>query len=336
MQIRENVSLAKYSTMRLGGRARFFTIISNEEELLDAAQWAKDKKLPILPLGEGSNTIFTDTGFSGLVIQNQIKYIKITASDTIEAGGGTNWDEVVKNSVNAGLSGIETLSAIPGTAGAAPVQNIGAYGQEIKDSLISLELLDTKAMKFITFANKDCKFGYRDSIFKHTSKGRYIICSIKLRLSRSTLRPPFYKSLQKYLDENNITNYSAPNIRKAVIAIRAVRLPRPFKIPNSGSFFKNPIVSEDMAGKLLTKYPELVAFYYGGETKLSAGWLIEKCGFMGKTIENMYVYDKNALVLANPNNADYTSLEKAKTIIASAVEAKFGIVLEQEPETITG
>lgn len=339
MQIFESVSLRDYSTMHLGGEARFLTIIDTTEQLAEAVQWAGQKQLPILVLGGGSNVIFRDEGFAGLVIINRIAGFEVTQEDdkgaTVKIGAGENWDSVVARTVNMGLSGIEFLSAIPGSAGATPVQNVGAYGAEIAQTLLELAAYNLTTHQFETLSNADCHFTYRNSIFKSPHNRHYIITSITLRLNKTIPKPPFYASLQRYLDEHGITTFRPQIIRDAVVAVRSQRLPDPSIIPNTGSFFKNPIVERDVFEKVYALHPEMPFYEVGqNQIKMLAGWLVDNAGLKGYEAHGMATYEKNALVLVNESATSYNDLAAFRDEICEKVRAKFGVTLEQEPELI--
>lgn len=336
MQLHHDIPLKDYSTMRLGGKARHLVTIHSKAELLEALAWADQQQLPILVLGEGSNVIVRDEGFSGLIIINRITGFKVLDDGvTLCVGAGEHWDSVVARAVALGLSGIELLSFIPGTAGATPVQNVGAYGAEIADTFIDLEAYDQATRRFVTLTKDDCHFSYRNSIFKPFSGRRYIITSITLRLHKSTPKPPFYRSLQEYLAAHHITSFTPQTIRDAVIAIRTVRLPDPKLIANTGSFFKNPIVPRTTLQHLQLDYPGM-PFYEtaDGRVKLLAGWLLDQAGLKGYHNHGMKIYESNALVFVNENAQTYHDLATFKTEVVKKIEEKFGITLEQEPETI--
>jgi UDP-N-acetylmuramate dehydrogenase len=248
MEIHTNIPLKNYLTMRLGGPARFMTEVHNSADVTEVCRNAASQNLPIFILGGGSNVLARDEGFNGLIVRNRIPGFEVLADDAlntvIKIGAGENWDEVVRRTVEMNLTGIEALSAIPGTAGAAPVQNIGAYGQEIAETLLSLEAYDISADRLITLENADCSFSYRNSIFRDGAVGRYVITSITLRLYKSAPQPPFYKAVQDYFDTNGITLFTPKIIRDAVTAIRRDKLPDPNERPNAGSFFKNAIIED--------------------------------------------------------------------------------------------
>lgn len=336
MDIHTNIPLKQYTTMGLGGSARFMTEIRTPEEIASIYHNAKEQSLPIFVLGGGSNVVATDAGFNGIVVRIRIPGFEIISEDdnstTIRIGAGENWDSVVARAVDMQLSGIEAMSAIPGTAGAGPVQNVGAYGQEIADTLQSLEAFDSKTGQFVTLTNEDCKFSYRDSIFRNSEKNRYVITYITLKLSKNLPQPPFYDSLQKYLDEKMITIYTHKNIRQAVIEIRKNKLPDPEIMPNSGSFFKNAIVEDWQLEQLKNIDPNIPLYDMGdGKYKVPSGWLIERTGLKGQMINGIRIYDKNALVLVNESATSYSDLELAKNTIISKVRDKFGIQISQEP-----
>lgn len=322
--------------MKLGGNARFMTEVRTPEEVVEAYHSAKAQSLPVFVLGGGSNVIAKDEGFNGFIIHMRIPGFSVTADDlnstTIQIGAGEDWDSVVKRTVDMRLSGIEAMSAIPGTAGAAPVQNIGAYGQEIADTLESLVAYDTQTDSFVTLLNENCEFSYRQSIFRSSQVGRYIIVSITLKLSKNLPQPPFYEALQTYFDQRDVHIFTVDTVRNAVIDIRANKLPDPKLLPNAGSFFKNAIIEDWQIADLKNANPDMPAYDMGdGRFKIPAGWLIEQTGLKGKVLHGMRVNDKNALVLINESATGYQDLAAARDEIISAVRDKFKIQLEQEP-----
>ena len=336
MDIHTDIPLKNYVTMRLGGNARFMTDIHSSAEVAQIVQKAVAQNLRMYVLGGGSNTVVRDEGFDGLVLRNRIPGFEVvadTASDTtIKIGAGEDWDSVVKRTVDMNLIGIECLSAIPGTAGAAPVQNIGAYGQEVAETLISLEAYDIQDGQHVTLTNEQCGFSYRHSIFRGESAGRYIITSITLRLYKAAPQPPFYRAVQDYLDTNNVTLYTAKALRDAVMAIRKDKLPDPKERPNNGSFFKNAIVEDWQLSDLRAEYPDVPTYDMpDGRFKVPTGWLIEQTGLKGQLLHGIRVHDKNALVLINESAASYADLAAARDEIIGAVRDMFRIIIEQEP-----
>lgn len=340
MDVHTNIPLKNYVTMHIGGNARFMADIHSPDDLPNVIQRAAEQQLPVYILGGGSNTIVHDEGYPGLVIRNRIPGFEViaeTPSDvTIKIGAGEDWDSVVKRTVEMNLTGIECLSAIPGTAGAAPVQNIGAYGQEVAEAFVSLEAYDRKRNKMTSLASEDCQFSYRFSIFRGEQMGRYIITSITLRLYKSAPQQPFYKGVQDYLDANNITIFTPRVLRDAVIAIRKEKLPDPKERPNNGSFFKNAVVEDWQLAPLREEYPDMPVYDMpNGGFKIPTGWLIEQAGFKGELLHGMRVHDKNALVLINESATGYADLAAARDEIIGAVRDKFRIQIEQEPLEMT-
>jgi len=341
MEILNNISLADYTTMRLGGPAKYLVDVHSKIELQNTLKWAKSHNMPTVTIGGGSNVLFTDEGFDGVVIVNKIKGFETIERDdagvTIKIGAGENWDLVVKRSVEMGLSGIEALSMIPGTTGAAPVQNIGAYGQELANTFVKLVAYDLNTDEYVSLNKEQCEFGYRTSIFKNESPRRYIIASITLKLSQSWMNPPFYDSLQKYFVRNSITEFSPSVVRVAVTAIRAEKLPDPKDLASCGSFFKSAIVERTVFDQLRQKFPKIPGFELNKtEVKIPAGWLVEKAGYKGVSDENgMGTYSKHALVVVNNSAKSYQDLVDFTDKIVNEVQEQFGITLEREPELIT-
>lgn len=340
--MQENVSLAGYSTMRLGGNARYIGTAGTEQDVEQMATWAKERNIPIITVGSGSNIVWRDEGFSGLVIVNTISGRQVIAEDnsgvTVKIGAGENWDEVVGWAVAKNLSGIEALSLIPGTSGATPVQNVEAYGQQIANTLIEVEAYDTATQSFGGILAEACALGYRTSRFKNVDHGRFIICSIILKLNKGQIEPPFHRGLQKYIDENGITDFSPSSIRKAVIDIRSNKLPDPAKVANNGSFFKNPIIEMGKFENLLTQFPNILNYpAKDGKVKLSAMWLIEHSGFEAGYQDSetgMSLWPKHALVLVNQHAHSTADLLKFKQKIVDKVQEVFAVTLEQEPELL--
>lgn len=340
MEPKQNVSLKDYSTMRLGGQAAYLCEVATRNELVEAVNWAGNKSLPMIMIGGGSNLFWRDEGFSGLVIVNQIKRYEDYAEDEtnhyLTIGAGENWDSVVARSVEAGLSGIECLSLIPGNAGAAPVQNIGAYGQELDETLVTVEVYDRESHKFFNMRGPDCGFGYRTSRFKTTDRGKYFITAITLHLMKQPLQGPFYGGLQRYLDEKGITDYSPANLRAAVIDIRQSKLPDPSFVANNGSFFANPVIDSGNWAQLAADYPDAPHWEVDNGIKLSAAWLIEQAGF--KNFQDpetgMGTWPTQPLVFVNEKAHSTADLLKFKQKVVEAVQQKFEVELQQEPELL--
>ena len=338
MEFLQNVSLAKYSTMRLGGVARFAVEIHDRNELLVAVNWAKTNKIPVIMVGEGSNIVWSDEGFPGLLLINRIKKFEPFLEDQenyyLNVGAGEDWDEVVGRTVEAGATGIEALSGIPGTAGATPIQNVGAYGQEISQSLVSVEALDLTTNQYLTIPNSDCAFAYRTSRFKTTDKNRFLITGLTLHLMIGNPRPPFYPAVQTYLANNNIKELTPKTIREAVLQIRGAKLPDPLKVPNNGSFFANPIIDQDFFSQLLDAHPGIIYWPAdSNQVKISAAWLVEQAGFKAFHDQEtgMATWENQSLVFVNEHAKKTADLLKFKQKVVSKVEQTFGIHLEQEP-----
>jgi len=341
MNIMRDVSLSAYSGMGLGGLAAYLVEVRSRMDVLEALTWAQDKQVPALMIGSGSNIIWRDEGFAGLVLVDKIEHYEQYDEDEtnvyLTIGSGEIWDSVVERSVQAGLTGIEALSLIPGTAGATPVQNVGAYGQEIANVLVSLEAFDTKARDFVTVPGTDCGFGYRLSRFKTIDRGRFYITSLTLHLTKGNPAAPFYGALQTYFDAYKISEFTPAIVRQAVIAIRSAKLPDPSVVPNTGSFFANPIVNDAQFSYIVANYGHVPHWSVGtGSTKLSAAWLIEEAGFKDAhdSETGMATWPKQALVLVNEHAKSTADVLAFKQKIIAAVQTKFNIILEQEPELL--
>lgn len=297
---------------------------------------ARKENLPIFVLGGGSNVITHDEVFEGIVLLNKIKGFEIISetdeTTDVKIGAGEVWDEVVEKAIGLGLQGIEAMSGIPGMAGAAPVQNVGAYGQEIADTLISLEAYDSKTDTIVTISADECDFSYRNSIFRDKEKGRYCILNITLRLNKAEPKPPYYASLQKYIDDNDIREVNLSVIRVAVLNIRSEKLPDPAELPSAGSFFKNALVEKWKLEELQKEYSDIPNYAMSdGRYKIPTGWLIDKADLRGYRSHGMRVYEKNALVLVNDSATGYDDLAAIREEIVQIVFDKFGIKIEQEP-----
>ncbi len=339
MIIRENVPIAELTTIRLGGVARYVVEIERASEAEEAFNFARERNLPVWMMGEGANTIGRDEGFDGVVVLNRIKGIKIQSEDASElivtAASGESWDDLVKFVVDREYSGIEAMSMIPGTVGAAPVQNIGAYGQDIAQVIVSAEVFDTKQVSIYSMDKSEMRMSYRRTRFNSgEDAGRFWILGVTIRLTKSILKPPFYTSLQRYIDEHDIVDFSPKNIREIVCQIRSTKLPDPKKVASAGSFFKN--VYLDQTGVANAEARGIPVWKAAdGTGKINSGWLIENCGLKGELIHGMRVSDKAALVLINEGAKGYADLAAARQEIIEKVRAKFGVVLEQEPVELT-
>ncbi len=336
MDVMTNISLKQYTTMKLGGETRYMATADSASDVVSLYRNARKENLPIFVLGGGSNVITHDEVFEGIVLLNKIKGFEVISetdeTTDVKIGAGEVWDEVVEKAIELGLQGIEAMSGIPGTAGAAPVQNVGAYGQEIADTLISLEAYDSKTDTIVTISADECDFSYRNSIFRDKEKGRYCILNITLRLNKAEPKPPYYASLQKYIDENDIREVNLSVIRVAVLNIRSEKLPDPAELPSAGSFFKNALVEKWKLEELQKEYSDIPNYAMSdGRYKIPTGWLIDKAGLRGYRSHGMRVYEKNALVLVNDLATGYDDLAAIREEIVQIVFDKFGIKIEQEP-----
>lgn len=341
MYILENVPLAGYSTMRVGGPARYLADVRESNEIPQYVSWSIEKKVPLLMIGGGSNIIWSDEGFDGLVLVNKIKKFEISSFDDdtayVTVGAGEHWDSVVARTVEEGLSGIEQLSLIPGSTGATPVQNVGAYGQEISNVLMTLQAYDLHERKFVTMTASDCEFGYRNSRFKSTDRDRFLITEITMILSRRDPIPPFYDSVEAYLKSKNEDKRTAKIIREAVIAIRKKKLPDPNTTPNNGSFFKNPMIDRSALVQLRMDYPDIAYWDIDDySAKLSAAWLIEHAGYKDYHDDDtgMATWKNQPLVFVNEKARSSAQVLEFRDKIVAAVQDKFNVRLQQEPELL--
>ncbi|SRR5690606_38693059 len=330
--IQDNISLKPFNTFGVEALAKSFIRIEDEITLKALSDQGFFNK-PFFVLGGGSNVLFTKD-YNGLIVQIAIKgishfiegnYIYITAK------GGEIWNELVWYCVNRGFAGVENMALIPGTVGASPVQNIGAYGAELMDIFYSCRAFDTLTGEFRTFQNIDCEFTYRDSIFKSRHKGRYIITSVTYKLSIHQQVNTSYGAINSELQKRGITHPTIRDIAEVVSHIRVEKLPDPSTIGNAGSFFKNPIIPQTQFDMLQRQFPDIVFYPIGeGKVKLAAGWLIEACGWKGKVDGRVAIWKNQALVLTNFGNAKGREIFDTSSKIVNDVQEKFGIQLERE------
>lgn len=333
MEIQQNISLKRYNTFGIQAIAKRFVSVNSIIELKEIIAAEK----AIFLLGGGSNILLTGD-VEKLVIHLNTKGIIVNDSGnnevSVTAEAGENWHEFVQWCVSQNYGGLENLALIPGNVGTAPIQNIGAYGVEIKDVFLQLEAIDIETGKTKTFTNEECNFGYRDSVFKNELKGKYIIANVTFKLTRKNHLPNIsYGAIKELLNDNK--NPSIKEIADAVIAIRQSKLPDPKEIGNSGSFFKNPVIDINSFKKLKEKYPALPNYVLSKkEIKIPAGWLIEQCGFKGKRLGDAGVHEKQALVLVNYNNASGKEIYALAQDIQQKVMKVFNIALEIEVNII--
>lgn len=339
LNIEENINLAQYATLKIPALARYFTVVKNDNEIQEAIKLAYDKSLNLFILGGGSNILFSQD-LQALVIKNELKGISIVKETEeniyLQAASGEIWSALVHYAVSHNFGGIENLFYVPGTVGAAPVQNIGAYGVELKDVFDSLKAVDLNSGEIKEFSLEDCHFGYRDSIFKNEAKGRYFIVSVTLKLNKKPELKLDYGDIKLKLIEQNISNPSVKVVAEIIREIRDAKLPNPSVLANAGSFFKNPEVSKAFFDKLQLKYPDIKYFPGSQEDliKIPAGWLIERAGFKGKRFANVAMYEKQALILVNYGGASAKEVLEHVNRVQSGVEKKFGIKIEPEVNII--
>jgi UDP-N-acetylmuramate dehydrogenase len=333
MKILENISLKKYNTFGIDVSSRYFTEVDSVSDIQSLLSDKKINSNPRLILGGGSNILFT-RNFDGIVVKNNLKGMELVKEDQenyfVKAGGGEVWHEFVLHCIKNGYAGVENLSLIPGCVGAAPIQNIGAYGVEQKETFYELEAIDLRENKTVVFSNSDCRFGYRDSIFKRDAKGKFIITSVTFRLFKKPKFNTSYGAINQEMEKIGVKEISIATISQAVCNIRRSKLPDPEKIGNAGSFFKNPTVSSAKFEPLKKEYPNVVGYPAGNDVKLAAGWLIEQCGWKGKKIGNTGVHKDQALVLVNYGGANGAEVYELSGKILQSVKEKFGVELERE------
>ena len=330
--IEQNISLQAFNTFGFDLKAENFIRFNSIVGLSEILKEHQEK--PLFILGGGSNILLTKN-IAGLVLKNEIKGIKIIEDHEdyviVESGAGEVWHEFVLHCINFGWAGIENLSLIPGSVGASPMQNIGAYGVEIKDVFVYLSALNIATGKIEIFNAEQCKFAYRESVFKQALKGKYVICYVAFKLSKKAIKNTSYGAIEDELKKMGISSPSIEDISKAVISIRQSKLPNPAVIGNAGSFFKNPIVSEELVKKLQEIYPDIPNYpSTNGTKKLAAGWLIEKAGWKGKTIGNIGVHKNQALVLVNYGGGSGEEILALSTAIIEDIKSKFNVELERE------
>ncbi len=334
MTIQENISLKQFNTFGIEAKAHYFVEVNNKTELREALYDTSFHMTKRLILGGGSNVLFTKD-FDGVVIKVNIKGIKKIKENAdyvwLKAGAGENWHDLVLYSIENNLGGIENLSLIPGSVGAAPLQNIGAYGVELKETIHEVKALNIPTTEVHVFDKSDCQFGYRESIFKNEAKDKYVILSITLKLAKKPKFHVEYGAIKDVLAERGITDLSVKAISDAVISIRQSKLPNPATIGNAGSFFKNPEISINLFEKLKVEYPEIPSYPINeNNVKVPAGWLIEKAGWKGYKEGNIGVHAKQALVLVNFGNGTGMQIKILSEKIQRSIFEKFGIKLQTE------
>jgi UDP-N-acetylmuramate dehydrogenase len=336
--IKEKQNLRSYNTFGIDAICDFFVEINSAEEFKALVQTEVYKNNPKLIIGGGSNLLFTKD-FKGLVIRNNLKGLEIVRENSemaiVKAGAGEVWHDFVMWCIDKKLCGLENLSLIPGCVGASPMQNIGAYGVEIKEVFRELEAYDMVTAEKRIFTKEECHFGYRESVFKHELRNRYLITSVSYTLTKDPKVNISYGAISTELEAAGIKTPDIKDVSEAVIRIRKSKLPDPAQVGNAGSFFKNPEVSKEKHSQLKTDFPELVSYPLpSGNFKLAAGWLIEQCGLKGYEHNGAAVHTKQALVLINKNNATGKAVFELSGYVLQKVFDKFGVTLEREVNII--
>jgi len=339
LDIKKDVDLTQYTSLKIGAKADYFAVLKEEKDLFEAINFSKEKGINIFILGGGSNLLISQP-VKALVLKNEIKGINITKEDDgqvfLRGASGELWSAFVHFAVKRGWGGIENLYYVPGTVGAAPIQNIGAYGVELKDAFSELEAIDLKTGEKRLFKAQDCQFAYRNSVFKGKYKGRYFITSVTLSLSKKPQLKLDYGDIQTKLLEKGMAQPSVEELAETIREIRDSKLPNPAVLANAGSFFKNPEIEKEKFAQIQANFPE-IKFFPGSRDdliKVPAGWLIEQAGFKGKRFGGLAMYEKQALILVNYGGASASeALEHIKRV-QTGVEEKFGIKLEPEVNII--
>jgi UDP-N-acetylmuramate dehydrogenase len=336
--IKENFSLHAFNTFHLESTARYFTEVNRIEQVNELITSGALKENQLLILGGGSNVLFT-SNFKGIVVHIINKGIEILSrnEDTVmvKAAAGENWHDFVSYCVSEGFGGLENLSLIPGNVGSCPIQNIGAYGVEVKDTILTVEAIDLQTGELKVFTHKECNFGYRESIFKKELKGRMIIWSVTFGLKLNPVVHLEYGAIKQELAAMQIENPGIAEVSKAVCTIRQSKLPDPLILGNAGSFFKNPTVALEIAEKLAEAFPKIISYpQSGNKVKLAAGWLIEQCGWKGFREGDAGVHQNQALVLVNYGNASGSNILSLAHRIQNSVYERFGVKLEMEVNII--
>jgi len=343
MQLQELVPLAPLTTMGIGGPARFFFHATRVDDVLEALAWAQERGQPVFILGGGSNLLIADSGFDGVVVHAALHGITVESDDhgtvMVKVAAGEPWDPFVARAVESGWAGIECLSGIPGATGATPIQNVGAYGQDVSETVARVEALDRSTGRVVWFTNAECRFGYRSSLFKNVERDRYVVLSVTFRLLRDGNAAIRYPELQKYVTERNIAESDLRGVRDAVIAIRRrkgmVLDPHDPDTRSDGSFFMNPVLSAADYDAFALRAPDAPHYPSGEEVKLSAAWLIEHAGFSkGFVLGNVGLSSKHSLSIINRGGGTAAEVVALVHLIQDRVRETYGVELSPEPNFI--
>lgn len=335
LQILPNYNLQHLNTLAVNASATYFADIHSTDDLAQALQFAKTHQLPLLVLGGGSNIVLADD-FPGLVLHIKLTGMEVVSENDehiwLKVGAGENWHRTVQHCLDFHYWGLENLSLIPGNVGAAPIQNIGAYGVELQDVFAELQAMEISSGVLVNFDKDACQFGYRDSVFKHRLRDQYVITSVTFKLLKEPRYNLQYPALAEALNTISAEELSPRKVSETVCQIRQSKLPAPEEIPNVGSFFKNPVVSTETLEHLRQTYPDIVAFAVDQQqVKLAAGWLIDKAGLKGYSEGNVAVHQHQALVLTNPGGGNGREVIALADKIANRVLELYGVPLEMEP-----
>ncbi|MGZ5445144.1 MAG: UDP-N-acetylmuramate dehydrogenase [Thermoanaerobaculia bacterium] len=342
MQIQENVPLAPLTTIGIGGPARFFFRATSVDEVREALAWARERSLATFVLGGGSNLLISDDGFDGVVIHIDLRGVTVESEDEyamVKVAAGEPWDAFVARAVKSDWAGIECLSGIPGSTGATPIQNVGAYGQDVSETIVRVEALDRSTDRVVWFTNEECRFGYRASLFKNVERGRYVVLSVTFRLKRGGCATIRYPELQKSVEERGVAVDDLRGVRAAVIAIRKrkgmVLDPNDPDTRSDGSFFMNPVLSSAAYADFARKAPDAPHFPAGDDMKLSAAWLIERAGFgKGFTHGNVGLSTKHTLAIVNRGGGTAAEVVELVRMIQDRVREVFGVEMHPEPNFV--
>ncbi|MEX0617667.1 MAG: UDP-N-acetylmuramate dehydrogenase [Pseudohongiellaceae bacterium] len=342
LTVARHIDLGPFTTFGVPGRARFYVALDSPETLEEAIAWHRPRKSPLLVLGGGSNVLLQHD-FPGLVLHVRTRGIEVLSETadtvTIRIAAGENWHGLVMYTLERGWFGLENLALIPGTVGAAPIQNIGAYGVELDEFIVGVDATEIASGNAVVFDRDQCEFSYRDSLFKNAEKGRFLVTAVTLRLSRHARVNTDYHALQQELKASQADPQSATpqQVAEAVCRVRRRKLPDPAKLGNAGSFFKNPVVAREVYQRLQSEYPQMPSFAIPGDdrrVKLPAGWMLERAGWKGVRMGTAGVHEEQALVIVNHGGATAEDVLELAAAMQADVQSRFGITLEREVQVV--